>query len=831
MVAIACLPAAALAGALVSAGPAVVAAPLILTVGAAFWLWRDLLRAQRLQSDLTAISNRNTTALEVVTGNVMIADEAGIITFANRAVLDMLSRAESEIRKDLPQFSVREVLGASIDIFHKNPSHQRNMLADLRATHRAKLRMGARHFALTATPIFDRDGKRLGTSVEWADQTVEVLTEQAISATVEAATQGDFSKHLETSADAPAFFHILSKQINGLLDGTETSVKQLGDAVRELASGVLSAQPGAALPGRFGTLQSDTQSLQNKLLSLIAEMNRMSSAHDLGDIDAAINAENYDGEFRSMALGINGMVGGHIVVKKKAMACIAEFGRGNFDAPLDAFPGKKAFINETIEKVRENLKGLIAEMNRMSSEHDRGDIDVAINAEKFEGDFRAMAQGINGMVGGHIVVKKKAMACIAEFGRGNFEAPLDAFPGKKAFINDTIEQVRRNLKALIADANGLVDAARAGKLDTRADATTHSGDFRRIVEGINATLDAVIEPVNETARVLRALENGDLTQVANTAFQGQLKALCDSVNSTVAKLSEVVKGVNDNANSLSSAAQQVSSTAQSLSQGASEQAASVEETSASVEQMASSVQQNAENAKVTEGMSGKASKEATEGGQAVRDTVLAMKTIADKISIVDDIAYQTNLLALNAAIEAARAGEHGKGFAVVADEVRKLAERSQEAAQEIGEVAKNSVALAERAGTLLDTIVPSISKASDLVQEIASASNEQSSGIGQINTAIMQLSQLTQENSAASEELAATAEEMSGQAEQLQDLMTFFTTDEAAAPSVASSRRPAQAVSRHAKAAPAAAKPKGVATRKHDHEVAASHKEFVSFEG
>ena len=170
--------------------------------------------------------------------------------------------------------------------------------------------------------------------------------------------------------------------------------------------------------------------------------------------------------------------------------------------------------------------------------------------------------------------------------------------------------------------------------------------------------------------------------------------------------------------------------------------------------------------------------EATEGGGAVKNTVDAMKKIAQKIGIIDDIAYQTNLLALNAAIEAARAGEHGKGFAVVAAEVRKLAERSQVAAQEIGGLAGDSVGLAERAGHLLDEIVPSIRKTSDLVQEIASASQEQSSGVAQINNAMNQLNQTTQQNASASEELAATAEELGGQAEQLQQLMQFFTIDE-----------------------------------------------------
>ncbi|HEX5394435.1 MAG TPA: methyl-accepting chemotaxis protein, partial [Rhodocyclaceae bacterium] len=341
-------------------------------------------------------------------------------------------------------------------------------------------------------------------------------------------------------------------------------------------------------------------------------------------------------------------------------------------------------------------------------------------------------------------------------------------------VNATLDAVITPLNALINDVRILAEAVVDGRLTERSNVERHRGQFKTVVEGLNGVMEAIVGPVNEITRVMGAVESGDLTKHITVEYRGQLKALCDTVNNTVTKLGQVISNVTSTAQTLSNASTQVSSTAQSLSQASSEQAASVEETSASVEEMSASIKQNTENAKIADTMSADGSKKAAEGGQAVTETVGAMKQIAKKIGIIDDIAYQTNLLALNAAIEAARAGEHGKGFAVVAAEVRKLAERSQIAAQEIGQLAGNSVGLAERAGKLLDEIVPATQKTADLVQEITASSEEQTSGVEQINMAMSQLSQITQQNASGSEELATTAAEMSSQANGLQRLVGFF---------------------------------------------------------
>ncbi len=324
-----------------------------------------------------------------------------------------------------------------------------------------------------------------------------------------------------------------------------------------------------------------------------------------------------------------------------------------------------------------------------------------------------------------------------------------------------------------ADMGRVLGALSAGDLSQRV-TREYSGTFNQLKQDANATSEKLSNIIDDMARVFEALADGDLTQRITRNTEGAFDRVKQDANLSFDKLVGIIEEVRAAADALTGAANQVSATAQALSQAASEQAASVEETTVAIDLMSASINQNSDNARVTDGMATKTTKEAVDGGGAVRQTVTAMKQIAAKIGIVDDIAYQTNLLALNAAIEAARAGEHGKGFAVVAAEVRKLAERSQEAAKEIGELAVSSVTTAERAGKLLDSIVPSIQKTSELVQEIAAASSEQSESVTQIGGAMDQLNKATQQNASASEELAATSEELSGQAEQLQQSVAFF---------------------------------------------------------
>jgi methyl-accepting chemotaxis protein len=376
--------------------------------------------------------------------------------------------------------------------------------------------------------------------------------------------------------------------------------------------------------------------------------------------------------------------------------------------------------------------------------------------------------------------------------------------------------ISKILKSLLNETNKLVEATLAGKLTTRANPEETNFEFRAIPEGINRTLDAVIDPLNMAAEYVERISKGDNPELISKEYYGDFNSIKNNINSLIKANNEIIEKakmisqgdltvslqkrsekdelmgtldemVKANAamitefkiaiENIVSASGAMQSVAIQLSEGSSEQAASTEQVSSSMEEMVSNINQNSDNAIQTEKIALRASKDIDDSNAAVTITVDAMKKIADKISVIGEIAEKTDLLAINAAIEAARAGEQGKAFAVVAAEVRKLAESSQAAAKEIDELSKSSVRIADESGKLLQKIVPDIQKTATLVQEITASSLEQNSGASQINNAILQLNSVTQNNSAAAEEMSSSAEELASQAEQLSETISFFKTE------------------------------------------------------
>ncbi len=327
----------------------------------------------------------------------------------------------------------------------------------------------------------------------------------------------------------------------------------------------------------------------------------------------------------------------------------------------------------------------------------------------------------------------------------------------------------------------------------------------------NLSRYVITKPLERLSKTMGEVAAGDLTARADIGKKDEIADLGQALNKMIADLGNLIANIRETAEKTVASSEQISDGSSQMSAGSARQAASAEEASASVEEMNTTIRRNADNAQQTEKIALKSAEDARESGRAVKDAVGAMKNIAEKISIIEEIARQTNLLALNAAIEAARAGEHGRGFAVVAAEVRKLAERSQAAAGEISKLSGSSVDVAERAGQMLEKLVPDIQKTSELVQEISAASKEQAGGAGQINNSIQELNQVIQQNAGASEEMASTAGELSSQADQLQQAIAFFKVGEDGRGERGVMARKARAIRRDRAAAPGGTKAQSAA--------------------
>ncbi|MEA1917033.1 MAG: methyl-accepting chemotaxis protein [Campylobacterota bacterium] len=443
---------------------------------------------------------------------------------------------------------------------------------------------------------------------------------------------------------------------------------------------------------------------------------------------------------------------------------------------LDAnktFTSLSKSVNHTID----NLNSLISNFQDASKDVKAGNLAARVDSNGLEGGYSLITGAINELIVDVETALSEVNAGMERLVAGNFTDKItNEYQGDYNVTKNAINDVSSKMELMLNNFETAGAAVAIGDLKTKVNSDTLDGGYQTIINSINNLLGDVDVGFAEVISALKELEGGNLTYRITNEYKGDYDIVKNTANALATQLENMVAQINGSAGEITSASGGVSSSSQSLSAGATQQASSLEETSAALEEMSGSISESAKNAQQTNELAEDAAGMAIEGGDAVTKTVQAMQSISEKIGIIEDIVYQTNLLALNAAIEAARAGEHGKGFAVVAAEVRKLAKRSQIAAQEISQTASESVKVSERAGTLISEVVPKIQDTAKLVKDIANAAKEQDIGIGQINTAMTQLDQVTQTNAASSQEMASAAEELNGQANTLVEMMSFFKT-------------------------------------------------------
>ena len=552
--------------------------------------------------------------------------------------------------------------------------------------------------------------------------------------------------------------------------------------------------------------------MQTKVKLLVTDATMLADAAVQGKLATRADASQHQGDFRKVVEGVNNTLDNVVGPLSVAANYVERISKGDIPAKItDSYNGDFNAIKNNLNACIDAVNSMVAEANNLEKNAIEGHLATRADVSKYQGDFRKVIEGFNKSLDAIVSPLNVAAGYVDNFAKGTIPAKItDNYNGDFNILKNNLNACIGALNLLVADANMLAQAAHDDQLDKRADVTKHLGDYRKVVEGVNGTLDTVMEKntanaaekakeahvlelaVEETQDVISQAKDGDLTKRISLAGKvGAIASLCEGVNALMGQMTEVIVQVRESGETINTAAGEISQGNNDLSQRTEQQASNLEETAASMEELASTVKNNADNAKQANVLAATASDVAVKGGEVVAQVVSTMsainssaKKIEDIISVIDGIAFQTNILALNAAVEAARAGEQGRGFAVVAGEVRNLAQRSASAAKEIKELISDSVSKTaegtkqvENAGSTMEEVVTSVKRVADIISEIAAASVEQSTGINQVNTAVTSMDEVTQQNAALVEQAAAASESLVEQANALMDSISVFNVN------------------------------------------------------